>query len=61
MFRVLGLLGVAFFTLAAVALLNPPKSLPPELPADQRKRDNSRSPGNPGTVRSLYLAQFSLN
>jgi hypothetical protein len=62
MFRALGLLGVAILTLATLALLKPPQSLPQESSPeqDQRKRDNPGSPRLPGG-RNLYLAQFSLN
>jgi hypothetical protein len=62
MFRAIGLLGMAFLTLATLALLNPPQSLTTAPTPDQDKR--KRNPGQPrlpGGSRNLYLAQFSLN
>jgi hypothetical protein len=63
MIRVFGLLGMAFLTLATLALLNPPQSLTtaPTPDQDKRKRNNPGSPRQPGGSRNLYLAQFSLN
>ena len=62
MLRAFGLLGMAFLTLATLALLNPPQSLTTAPTPDQDKR--KRNPGshrNPRGSRNLYLAQFSLN